>query len=510
MNVTGKLSNPARPARTSSLGSKIRGALSFGPKLPKRTRWIIGSLLLIAIAGGFAYYKLVYLPSLTSSTPTMQTSMVRQGNLVISASGTGTLVSKDEVDLAFEATGKVTEVNVKVGDQVKAGDLLAKVDETDLRLQYTQAKRALDELTSASAIADAQAGVATAQADLGSAIQHLAYVISPTVLHWENRVDEAKQQLANAQAKAAASPSDKDTQAAVQKAEAALTYARTNLTGAQYSYEETYLKNNFTITTIDQKTHEKVTYLAEPTAADILSARASVAEAQASLTEAQNLYAALTGDDIADNATGSGLTSLEQAKSDVETAKSDLDGASLYATISGTVMAVNISAGDSVNSGTTAITISDLSQPYLEVFLDESDWSNVKTGADADVTFDILPDQTFTGTVTQVDPGLYTQGNSSVVRAYVKLADSDAASLNLPLGTSASVEVIGSKAENAILVPVEALHKTDSGDYTVFVLENGTPKLRSVTIGIQDLIDAAVTSGLQVGDVVTTGVTVAK
>jgi multidrug efflux pump subunit AcrA (membrane-fusion protein) len=80
----------------------------------------------------------------------------------------------------------------------------------------------------------------------------------------------------------------------------------------------------------------------------------------------------------------------------------------------------------------------------------------------------------------------------------------------LPLGTSASVEVIGSKAENAILVPVEALHKTDSGDYTVFVLENGTPKLRSVTIGIQDLIDAAVTSGLQVGDVVTTGVTVAK
>ncbi len=133
------------------------------------------------------------------------------------------------------------------------------------------------------------------------------------------------------------------------------------------------------------------------------------------------------------------------------------------------------------------------------MFLDESD-----------VTFDILPDETFTGTVTQVDPGLYTQGNSSVVRAYVQLADDKAASLDLPLGTTASLEVIGEKAENAILVPIEALHKTETGEYTVFVIENGTPKLRTVTVGIQDSITAVITSGLKTGDVVTTGVTVTK
>lgn len=511
MNLPGKLSNLAQPLRNVSLGSKIRGAFSFGARLSGRTRWIIGALLLIAVAGAFAYYKFVYVPSQAASTqPAMQTAVAYEGSLVISASGTGTLVSKDEVNLAFQTTGKVTELNVKVGDQVKAGDLLAKVDDTDLKIQYTQAKRALNELMSASAIADAQAAVATAQGNLGEAIQHLVYVISPGVYKWENEVAQAQQDLEEAQSKASASPSDKDAQAAVQKAEAALKSAQVNLAGAKYYYENTYVDNNFLVTGIDPSTHQKIKYVADPSDADILSARASVAEARATLQESQNLYSALTGGVVPEDATGSGLTSLEQAQSNLDSAKNDLDGASLYATIPGTVMAVNITEGDTVNSGTTAITISNLSQPYLEVFLDESDWSNVKSGAEADITFDILPDKVFIGKVTQVDPGLYTQGNSSVVRAYVQLADSDAASLDLPLGTSASVEVIGSKAENAILVPIEALHKTDSGDYTVFVLENGTPKLRSIKVGIQDLINAVVASGLKAGDVVTTGVTVTK
>ena len=168
-----------------------------------------------------------------------------------------------------------------------------------------------------------------------------------------------------------------------------------------------------------------IKYVAEPSQADILEARAAVAEAQASVTEANYLYTALTGGEIPDDATGDSLTQLEQARLDVDDAKSQLDGASIVATIPGTVMSVNTSVGETVNSGTTMMTISDLSQPYLQVFLDESDWSNVKVGAEADITFDILPDETFTGKVTQVDPGLYTEGNSSVVRAYVQLADAE-------------------------------------------------------------------------------------
>jgi len=493
-------------ARLSNWLGRANGLGAFG-KLPRRAIWIAGAVVVVG-TGAFAYYQFVYLPSQVSAEPALQTATIRQGNLVISASGSGTLISRDEVNLAFQTGGEVTEVLVRVGDVVKKGDLLAKVQDEDAKIQYAQAKRALQELTSAAAIATAQGNIASAQTELDSAIGHLAYIISPNVYYWENELAKRQQILAEAQAKAAADPSDKDAQAAVDAAQESVDSAQKNLAGAQYSYENTYVKNNFTVTAyVDKYTGRVKKYVEEPSDAEILTARADVAEAQAALVEANYYYAALTGGEVPEDATGSSLTALEQAKIDVDTAQTALDGTSISATIAGTVMSVDTSVGDTAKSGTTVITISDLSAPYLEVFLDESDWSNIKIGAEAEVTFDILPDQVFTGKVTQVDPGLYTEGNSSVVRAYVELVDKDTASLSLPLGTTCAVEVIGARAENAVLVPVEALHKTDTGQYTVFVMGDGTPKLRVVEIGIQDLLYAEVTSGLSAGDVVTTGIT---
>jgi len=111
--------------------------------------------------------------------------------------------------------------------------------------------------------------------------------------------------------------------------------------------------------------------------------------------------------------------------------------------------------------------------------------------------------------VTEVDPGLYASGNTNVVKALVKINNvSD--SLKLPLGTSASVDVIGGRADNAVLVPIEALHETDPGQFAVFVVENGKPRLKVVEVGIQDLLYAEIKSGLNPGDVVTTGITETK
>ena len=67
------------------------------------------------------------------------------------------------------------------------------------------------------------------------------------------------------------------------------------------------------------------------------------------------------------------------------------------------------------------------------------------------------------------------------------------------------MDVIGGRAENAILVPVDALRETSPGEYAVFVIEDDKPKLRLVEIGLQDLFNAEVLSGLEPGDVVSTG-----
>jgi RND family efflux transporter MFP subunit len=475
--------------------------LRFVSRISKRAAWITASVLLLAAAGGFSYYRLVYLPSQVSDESTVQTAAVRQGDLVIYASGTGTLISADQADLAFNTGGEVTDIRVEVGDQVQAGDLLAAVDDTDARIAYAQAERALRELTSPSAIAAAQTAIADAQSDLDSAKSHRDYVLGPNIVYWEAEVAKAEEALDEAQAAADKAPSDQETQAALQKAKEYLDYVNDKLAGAWISYEEIYVPNHFTVA---PRNSEK--YVAAPSEADILSARADVAAAEAALQEAKWLYAALTGEETPGNATGSGLTEIEQARLDLEAAQADLDGTRLVAPFDGTIMSIDTNIGDTAAGGTAVITMADLSQPYLEVYLDESDWSNVDVDYEVEVTFDILPDKTYPGIVTQVDPGLYTENNTSVVRALVRLDKAAADRFNLPLGTAASVDVIGGRAEDTVLVPVEALHQ--AGDqYTVFVVEDGRPKLRVVEVGIRDLLYAEILSGLEPGEIVTTGIT---
>ncbi|MCA9968548.1 MAG: hypothetical protein KC423_30090, partial [Anaerolineales bacterium] len=74
------------------------------------------------------------------------------------------------------------------------------------------------------------------------------------------------------------------------------------------------------------------------------------------------------------------------------------------------------------------------------------------------------------------------------------------------IGLNATVEVIGGRATNALLVPVEALREISPGEYALFVMENDEPKLTFVEVGLMDFTFAEIKSGVQAGDVVTTGV----
>jgi multidrug efflux pump subunit AcrA (membrane-fusion protein) len=71
---------------------------------------------------------------------------------------------------------------------------------------------------------------------------------------------------------------------------------------------------------------------------------------------------------------------------------------------------------------------------------------------------------------------------------------------------NASVDIIGGRAENAVLVPVEALRELGPEEYAVFVVEDGEPTLRIVEVGLIDFVSAEIISGLDAGEIVTTGI----
>jgi putative ABC transport system ATP-binding protein len=77
--------------------------------------------------------------------------------------------------------------------------------------------------------------------------------------------------------------------------------------------------------------------------------------------------------------------------------------------------------------------------------------------------------------------------------------------LTLPLGVTASVDIIAAQANNVILVPVQALHELSPNNYAVFVVVGGKPTLKIVTVGLQDGTFAEIKTGLKAGDVVSTG-----
>jgi multidrug efflux pump subunit AcrA (membrane-fusion protein) len=482
--------------------SGVRGIPAALRHPRRRWRVIIPAILVVGLlAGGFYYYRTVYLPAQQSTQETLQTTVARRGSIVLSASGSGTLEAANQIDLGFKTNGKLLKLNVAVGDEVNEGQVLAELDNSTQQLEYDQAKQSLAGLTSPSAIASAQQSIAAATKDLQTAQQRLAYLISPPVYYWEQQISKAEQALKEAQAAADATPADQSAQDGLKKAQDDLAFAKSRLIGAQASYEKTYVPNNFTYFVVTQGSHKSQKYYQPPTDVDILDARAGVTIAEGALADAQNLYAALTGGTVPPDASGSGLQALSQAQVNVQNALDNLNATRLIAPFSGTVTAVDASVGDTVGSS-AVMTIADLSKLYVQTYLDEADYAMFKVGNVANVTFDALPDKTLTGKVIQVNPALDTSSGSSVVSGLVAL---DPTKADLLIGMGGSVEVIAGQADNAVLIPLAALHEYAPGKYAVFVDRNGTLTPTFVEVGLQDLINAEIKSGLQPGEVVSTG-----
>ncbi len=477
---------------------------SVGKKVGVSRKLLFGVIAFIILAGGgaFGYYKLIYKPPTATTSSSLQTTTVRRGDLVLYASGTGTLVAKQAVSLGFQTSGLVTTVNVKEGDTVESGQILATLDDSGVQISYAQAKRALAELTSDAAIATAEESVANSKTDVQNTLNTLIYLISPTVYRYETNLEKAQTALIEAQAASDANPSEENT-AKLQAAEKAVTNAQKSVKAGWDWWAKTYVPEMFTSVQRTRSGTTKTT--SKPNDAEIASTRAAYTLAKATLQENEYYLAALKGEEIPSNATGSSLTTLEEAKETLKSAENAVQNATIISPISGLVTSVSIVVGDSV--GTDAVmTIADNSTPIIEFYLDEEDWDNVAPGYDVEVIFDSLPDKTYTGKVIEVSPALVTENGSTLVKGLADLENvSQVVKDNLILGLNASIDVIGGRADAATLVSVDALHEVSPGVYGVFVQKNNALAFTKVDIGIMDTINAEVRSGLNPGDVVSTG-----
>ncbi len=476
-------------------------------KNKKKTLWII--LILVVLLGGgggaYAYYNHITQPVQTSSeATTMQTSVARQGDLSIYASGAGTVVSALERGAGFDESGTLLELLVSVGDVVEEGQVLAR-----LQTNHTAEEIALN--------------VANAELSLLQAQKNLDDLVNADIA-----VQLARAQLAllNARSALEQAQEDRTRMNYARCAESTLDDYQSQYYSLLDQYNDLLDRLEDVIATRDEDDpirlamEAQVEALEEQVQAALINVNwcnspyteeekaegdAQVALAQAELIAAQaEVDSWLSYPDPLDVAVAEAqVTSAEAALADAQETQLIVD---LAAPIGGTVLNINGTVGEDV--GTSAlITIADLAQPMLQVYLDETDFDKAIVGYAADVSFDAYPDDLFTGKVVQVDPSLSSSMGASLVSLLVQL---DPLTLDqpqrLPLGMSATVDVIAGRATNAVLVPVEAVRDLGDGTYAVFVVENGQPVLRVVTIGITDLTYVEITSGLSAGETITTGI----
>ncbi len=471
----------------------------------KRTTkiWLILSLAVLVIAlGGASYYYVTTHAS--TQEKTVKTSTIGTGDIILSATGLGTLVSKEEVSLGFKNSGTVSEVLIGLGDQVEAGQVLARLENNTLKLKYQQAEAELASLSSPAGIAKANQAVQDAELSFATARDDLAYLVGPDMLIAEEQVASSQQDLQTAKAALEQNASDANKQKA-SEAEASLKKAQDSLSYAYYNYSSTYTQETFTYPIRNDKGVTIRRDLIAPTDAELLAGRAAYELAAANVADARNYLDVLNGVKETAEVPASGVTPITQAIAAFDTAKANLDATELIAPISGTIISIDLTAGNETGTS-SAVTISDLKQPYLiDAFLDETDWDKAKVGFTANVTFDLLPDDRYAGKIVQVYPKLDNSSGTSLVHILVHLDDS--VKKDLPVGSTASVDVTGGEALGAVLVPTSALKEVEPGKYVVYLMKYGSPVGQEVEIGLQDILYAEVKSGLQRGDVVLTDAT---
>ena len=445
----------------------------------------------------------------------------------------------------------VTQVNVKVNDTVKAGDVLAEVKNTALQqalntaqANLASAQAAYDELTAPATDAEltaAKAKVRAAQESYDAAKAALIELQAPAdsldLTAAAANVASAQEAYKSAQATA------QMTEQQITIARATLEAARIALQAAQAAYDRVAWQDNvnssseatalqtatiayasaqaqYELTmagmnnsqvksaqaTLASAQADYNTVKADATAQELASAKAAVDSALQTLTIAQQdldtLKTGATAQELA-----AAQAALQSAQANYETAKRALDDAKIIAPFDGTIAAVNIFVGDTPASGETAITLANLDNLQIQLTLSEVDIADIATGQTVELAFDALSGKTFSGQVISVAPVGTT--SSGVVNFTVTVALDKTDGAILP-GMTASASIITAQVNDALLAPNRAL-KTQGTNRTMTLMYEGKDVVLIVKTGLAgeaytQILSAAMTNGtpvnLQAGDTV--------
>jgi len=308
--------------------------------------------------------------------------------------GSGTIEATD-VDVSFQIAGRVVEVLAVEGQPVKAGDLLARISADELVHRVDQIQAALD------------AAVSQVRQQQGAV---------------RLRRDTVEGQIEQAQGQAQASRVAADRvregmrPQEVKVAEADLAQAEAQLTQRRSDFERT--SNLFKEGVVPRqqldaaeaalRSAESVREAANQRLAlaregsrrqDIAEAEARAETAQAGVSVAQ---AGRTDVEIQRDALVSAQAREKELRAQLAAAKTQLGYTEIRSPLAGVVLTKNVEAGEFVNPGTPVVTIANIDDLWMNIYIPETQTGLVKLGQNVRVTVDSFPGESFKGKITFV------------------------------------------------------------------------------------------------------------
>lgn len=154
--------------------------------------------------------------------------------------------------------------------------------------------------------------------------------------------------------------------------------------------------------------------------------------------------------------------------------------------------------GEIVAPGQIVAGVADPGLRRVRARVDQPDLPRIAIGQMMRVTFDGLPDRTWSAAISSVSPGLREVGGREVADVLGEIRD---ATGELPPNASVNVEIVIGERKGALLIPRAALQR-DGEKRFVFVPDGGRARRRDIGLGLMGLTAVEVTSGLAEGDVV--------
>ncbi|WP_341912689.1 efflux RND transporter periplasmic adaptor subunit [Ferrovibrio terrae] len=203
---------------------------------------------------------------------------------------------------------------------------------------------------------------------------------------------------------------------------------------------------------------------------------------------------------------------IQQGESTLRSDQASLSYTKIYAPMTGTVVDITARQGQTLNANQQApiiLRIADLDTMTVKTQVSEADVPKLTLGMTAYFTTLGQPDKRREGKLRQILPTPEVVNNVVLYSALFDVANPER---DLLTQMSAQVFFVISKAENLPVVPMAALRAIPQGKnrYGLRVIENGTPVRRTVEVAASNRVNAAVSKGLEVGDVVVIDVTATR